>query len=398
MRARLALPVLFLCALALRPQLVAVGPLVPLIAPDLGMSFAAAGLLASVPLLSLGLFAIPGPRVSSILGPRDALTACLLVVGSFGIVRAWAPDAAWLVALTIPLGIAMGLSGTVLPGYVKQRFPTRPAFATGVYTSGYQISSGLTSLLVVPIALIAGGWRSALLAVSLLAVVVLIAWVLLTDPDDRTDTEARRADRVRLPWRSGLVWVLALAFGFRSIVFQGLAVWLPAAYVERGWSEASAATLVFLLTACSLPVTVLVSWAADRRGSRRQYLTVASVVLTAAMIGLAAVPGAVVVWVVAIGAALGVLFPLTLTLPLDVADTPTGVAAVASLMLAGGYAIGALGPLLLGTLRDAVGSFEPAFVTLAVLSVLILVVTLYLSPERLAERAAHAHIDAIAET
>jgi CP family cyanate transporter-like MFS transporter len=397
MRARLALPALFLCSLALRPQLVAVGPLVPLIAPDLGMSFAAAGLLASVPLVSLGLFAIPGPRVNSILGPRNALTACLLAVGVFGIARAWAPDAAWLVAMTIPLGIAMGVSGALLPGYVKQRFPGRPAFATGVYTSGYQISSGLTSLLVVPIALIAGGWRSALLAISVFALVVLIPWVLLTDRDDRTDAGERRAGREGLPWRSGIVWVLALAFGFRSIVFQGLSVWLPAAYVERGWSEASAALLVFLLTVSSLPVTVLVSWAADRRGSRRQYLTIASVVLTAAMVGLAMVPDAVVVWVLAIGAALGVLFPLTMTLPLDVADTPTGVAAAASLMLAGGYAIGAVGPLLLGTLRDALGSFEPAFVALAALSVLILVVTLYLSPERLAERAAAAHIDAIAD-
>jgi CP family cyanate transporter-like MFS transporter len=288
------------------------------------------------------------------------------------------------------------VSGTVLPGYVKERFASRPAFATGVYTSGFQIASGLSGLIVVPIALALSGWRSSLVVISLFAIAVLVAWVILTDPD-RGPAQGR-GTRPSLPWRSGIVWMLALAFGFRSIVFQGLVAWLPAAYVERGWTEAAGGALVFLLIISSLPVTFLVTWAADRRGSRRQYLTVSSVVLTVAMIGLAAMPALVILWVVVIGAALGVLFPLTLTLPLDVADTPTGVAAAASLMLAGGYLIGALGPLLLGTVRDATGSFEPAFVALAVLSVLILVVTVYLSPERLAERAATGRINVAADT
>jgi CP family cyanate transporter-like MFS transporter len=390
------MPALFLCSLALRPQLVAIGPLLPLIAPDLGMTFAAAGMLAAVPLACLGLFAIPGARVSAFLGPRNALSACLFAVGLFGLARAWAPDEAWLVGLTIPVGIAMGVSGTVLPGYVKERFTSRPAFATGVYTSGFQIASGLSGLIVVPIALAFSGWRSSLVAISLFALAVFVIWVALTRPD-RSPARVR-GSRPSLPVRSGIVWMLALAFGFRSIVFQGLVAWLPAAYVERGWTEAAGGALVFLLIISSLPVTFLVTWAADRWGSRRRYLTVSSVVLTAAMIGLAAIPGAVIVWVLLIGAALGVLFPLTLTLPLDVADTPTAVAAAASLMLAGGYLIGALGPLLLGTVRDATGSFEPAFIALAGLSVLILMVTVYLSPERLAERAAASRVNVAADT
>ena len=34
-----------------------------------------------------------------------------------------------------------------------------------------------------------------------------------------------------------MAWALALTFGLRSVVFQGLLAWLPTIYVERGWDE-----------------------------------------------------------------------------------------------------------------------------------------------------------------
>jgi CP family cyanate transporter-like MFS transporter len=46
-----------------------------------------------------------------------------------------------------------------------------------------------------------------------------------------------------------------------------------------------------------------------------------------------------------------------MTLPLDVADDPRQVGAVAGLMLGAGYLISALSPLVLGAIRDVSGSF-----------------------------------------
>ena len=51
------LAALFLAALALRPQLVGVGPLLPEIEDDLGVSHAVAGLLGTIPVLCMGVFA-----------------------------------------------------------------------------------------------------------------------------------------------------------------------------------------------------------------------------------------------------------------------------------------------------------------------------------------------------
>jgi MFS transporter, CP family, cyanate transporter len=51
------------------------------------------------------------------------------------------------------------------------------------------------------------------------------------------------------------------------------------------------------------------------------------------------------------------MFPLTLTLPLDLEEQPGLVGALVGMMLGVGYTIGALSPLLLGAVRDATGSY-----------------------------------------
>lgn len=54
-RVRMTLLALFLAALALRPQVVGVGPLIPEIQDDLHTSHAVAGLLGTIPVLCMGL-------------------------------------------------------------------------------------------------------------------------------------------------------------------------------------------------------------------------------------------------------------------------------------------------------------------------------------------------------
>ena len=49
--------------LALRPQIVGVGPLIPAIQDDLDISHAVAGLLSTIPVLCMGVFALPAPQV-----------------------------------------------------------------------------------------------------------------------------------------------------------------------------------------------------------------------------------------------------------------------------------------------------------------------------------------------
>ena len=356
MRPRLGLLAgLFLAGLALRPQIVGVGPLIPSIQDDLDISHAVAGLLGTIPVLCMGVFALPASVVTRRYGTRLAIAACLALIGVFGIARAAAPGAAAVIALTFGVGLGLGFAQALMPVAVKERFAARPAFATGIYVLGINIGSALSSALAVPIADAAGSWRWSLAVFSGVTVGLVFIWGWLT----RDEAPHRRPDvaHFRLPWRNPLAWTLVGIFGAMACVFYGLNSWLPDAYVERGWSEGKAGGLLAVLNIAALMTTLIIPWLADRRGSRRLYFVVFSVLLAGSCAGFAGVPGGAWAWAAIAGLCTGAMFPLVMTLPVDVGRRPAEVGAVAAMMLGVGYTIGAIAPLALGGARDLTGSF-----------------------------------------
>jgi MFS transporter, CP family, cyanate transporter len=374
------LAALFLGALALRPQLVGVGPLIPDIDEDLGVSHAVAGLLTTIPVLCMGLFAIPGAWVAARLGTRAAIGACLAGIAAFGLMRAAAPGAPLVLALTFPIGVGMGLAGALMPVAVKERFAHRPAFASGVYTTGINLGSALSSALAVPIAAAWGGWRAALVVFSACTMLCFAAWLFFTPP---VRGERSQGAPPTLPWGRRVVWGLAIVFALQSIVYYGLVAWMPDSFQERGWSDAAAGALLGVMSVAALPAGLLVPYLADRGGSRRQWLTLTAGMLLVATIGIATLPSGGWVWATLAGFGIGATFPLSLTLPLDVAREPAGTGAVVGLMLGAGYTITAVGPLALGAVRDITGSFSASLWVLVAVAVGFVASVLPLSPERL---------------
>jgi MFS transporter, CP family, cyanate transporter len=92
------LAALFVASLALRPQLVGVGPLLPDIEADLGVSHGVAGLLSTIPVLCMGLFAPAAAPLTAWASVRTAIAACV-----FGVAASrrsasggrWRPRRAW---------------------------------------------------------------------------------------------------------------------------------------------------------------------------------------------------------------------------------------------------------------------------------------------------------------
>jgi CP family cyanate transporter-like MFS transporter len=89
---------------------------------------------------------------------------------------------------------------------------------------------------------------------------------------------------------------------------------------------------------------------------------------------------------VILGIAIGPLFPLTMTLPLDASHRPSEVASLAGMMLGVGYTLSALSPLVLGAIRDLTGGFTAVLWTLVAVAALLVVVDASVSPARLARR------------
>jgi MFS transporter, CP family, cyanate transporter len=346
---------LFFVAITLRPQIVGIGPLLPTMQESLQTTHAVAGLLGTIPVLCMGLFAPPAAYLGARVGTRAAITLSVLLIGGFGVARGIAPSAALVVLLTWPIGVGMGLAGALVPVAVKENFPLRPAGPTGVYTTGVQVGSALSAAVAVPIALWYGGWRTSLIVFSLVTIVMAGVWLLLTR--EEPSHERPSAGPLRLPWHSRIAWLLVGIFSLMAFTYYGINAWLPDSYVERGWGDTAAGSLLAILNLVAIPSALIVPWLSDRVGTRRRWLLAMTVVFLIGMSGVVLAPEAAYAWAVALGLANGAMFALVLTLPLDLEDEPRRVGALVGMMLGLGYTIGALSPFVLGAIRDATGSF-----------------------------------------
>ena len=370
---------LFLATLALRPPVIAIGPLAPLLRDDLGVTAAVVGLLTTIPVLCMGLLAPVGPTLAARFGPRLALAMCLVAMGVAGIVRALAPTVPLLLAVTVAIGIAVGVAGAIPSMVVADRMPRRRALGTGAYAGGIVLGSTLAAALAVPLAG-NGDWRRSLLVLAVGTFVSLAAWLLLVpaEPD-----RGSRPPAVRLPWRQSTGWLLVGVFGLQSALYYGVIAWLPNVYVERGWSPADAGALLAVVNGVGLVATLGVPLLADRVGTRRVQLTIPTVACIVGFAGVLMLPEAAILWAVVLGLALGGIFPLVLTLPLDVAHAPAAVGSASAFMLLGGYVISSAAPIVLGAARDITGTFEASLLLLVAVNIAFAASCLLLSPERL---------------
>lgn len=373
--ARTALLVgLLLGALALRPQIVGVGPLIPRLQDDLDTSHAVVGLLGTIPVLCMGIFAPPAGFLASVLGTRRTIGLAILAVGFFGVARTLVSDPWLVVALTWPLGIGMGVAGALAPVAVKERLGARSAAGTGSYTTGIQTGAFISALLAVPLAEWLGGWRWSLGLMSVFSIGLGLAWFRLVADVPRPVVRVRPP---RLPWRSPVAWLLVALFACMAMAYYGINAWLADSFVERGWSEGSAGTLLAVSNLAAIPASFGVPWLSDRIGTRQPFLAAMSTTFFLAMLLIVVVPEGAWVWALFLGSAQGGMFALAITLPLDVEERADRVGALIAMELGLGYTIGATSPFVLGGVRDLTGSFRGAlWAVVALLGLLVVCVAL----------------------
>ncbi len=371
---------LLVLALVLRPQIIAIGPLLPAIQADLDVSHGVVGALSAIPILCMGLFAPLGARVGRRLGGRNALALCAGLVIAFGLIRVGAPSAWLVLLLTFGIGLGMGLAGPILPMAVRRNLPGHPALGTGAYATGLVVGSLGAAGLAVALAGPDGDWRRSLALMSAAGLVSLAIWLILAPHDRPAEGEVVPP---HIAWSHPAGWVLGLLFGLQSIVFYGVAAWLAAVYVDLGWTDADAAQLVAAFIAFGLVATVTLPLIADRVGTRRGQLVGSALTTLVGLIGLAIAPGPAFLWAVILGLGTGAIFPIVLTLPVDAGGTAGDVAATAARMLLIGYVLSAIGPFVLGLARDVTGDFGTSLWLLVGLAVLMVVLAAVITPERL---------------
>ncbi|WP_210506313.1 MFS transporter [Naasia sp. SYSU D00057] len=366
--ARLVAPAIFvavllLASINLRAPFIAVAPLAGEIRADLGISAAEVGLLTSLPVLCFGLAAPLALLIARRTGPELALVTCLGGIVAGALVRSAGPF--WLaLAGTVVIGIAITVGNIVVPVIIRRDVrPARVGAVTGAYVAILNIGAMLASVATAPLSSWLG-WRGALLAWAVLAVVGALAWMLfLRRRGTDHDRHEHAATAAPVVWRRPLAWLLALAFAGQSTSYYGLTAWLPSLLAdERGLGPEAAGAAASLFQICAVIGAVGVPMLAGRLPVWAPILVLGALWVTMP-VGLLLAPEHYLLFAAIGGVAQGGGFASLLTVIAAAAGSQRQAAALSAFVQGVGYTVAALAPPALGLAHDLTSAWTvPLFI------------------------------------
>jgi CP family cyanate transporter-like MFS transporter len=348
----------------LRVGITPVGPVIQSIRDSLHLPASTASILTSLPLLAFALISPLAPAVSRRFGIQRTLGLALGLLIVAIVVRSL-PVAPALWIGTALLGIAIAVLNVVLPSLVKQEFPDRVGQVTGLYSAAQSIFAAIAAGLAVPVAAAAaGGWRTSLVIWAGLAIVALV----FIAPQFRAGSNSSRGAAAPIhgvpggasPWRSALGWQVTLFMGLQSTVYYVLITWLPSVEKTNGVSAAQAGFHQLLLNAFAIAGSLGVSTVIRRLPDQRIVAVGSSILMAIGITITMAFPTVAAVGVSISGIGVGASIVLALSLFGLRTAHPLEAARLSGMAQSIGYLLAAAGPILIGVLHDATGSWTIA--------------------------------------
>lgn len=355
-------------AVNMRPGVASLGPVLPEVTEGLQLSAPQGAAMASLGVVCLGALAPLAPAAVRRWGLDVALLAALAAILAGLAVRVAAGTFLLFAGTALASG-GIAMANVLVPTLVKRDFVRGAGTILGVYAMLLSASAALAAGATAPVGRLLGmGWRGALGAWAGPALVALLLWL----PYLRGRERARvlpAAEATSL-LRDARAWQVTLFFALLSASFYGLLVWLPSILRDVGYGSTEAGLLLAASVAAQAPGALLMPRWATAATSQQRHAAVATAVTGTGLVGLVLAPTSVpLVWMVLIGFGQGAALSLTFTLLLLRARTTAHTAQLSAMVQTVGYLLAACGPLLLGTVHDATGSWRPALMVLVALLV-----------------------------
>ena len=368
---------LLLVAGNLRTAITAVGPVLPAVEKTYDLPSTMASVLVSLPLLAFAVVSPFAPRFARAVGLEKSIVIALvgLIVGL--VVRSVSPVALLWVGTAL-IGIAIAVLNVVLPSLVKRDFPTKIGQVTGAYSAVQSSFAAIAAGVSVPVAGMSGlEWRLPLgmwAGLALITIGVLAPQLRRHTGEEYGSGTATPVERGRSPWGSALAWQVTGFMGLQSVVFYVFVTWMPAMEHSAGINEAAAGLHSFLLNAVAIAGSLLSSALIPRLRDQRIISVGGPILALVATLGFLAAPGFAALWASILGISGGANIVLALSFFGLRTRNHADAAAMSGMAQCVGYLVAAAGPIVIGAVHDASGSWTPALIIVAVVVEIPLVI------------------------
>mgnify|MGYP006183564439 FL=1 len=342
---------IILISINLRTSIASVGPLIPFIREDLGISNGLAGFLTTLSLITFAVFSLFAPSLGKKLGHGKAIFLGISLL-SIGVVIRVLGGIELLYLGTALTGIGIVTANVLMIPFFKARIPEQIGLMTALLSTGMSLFAAIASGVSVPLAVDLGlGWRGSLVSWVVLMVLALIVWIPQLKP--QATQQSGSIKPAKNVWKSLLAWQVTLFMGAQSVMYFTMITWLPDMLIARGMSPINAGIALSYMQLISLIGTF---FAPNLLMRLKQQSGVVLIVGIGYLVGYGSlfITNEIVTFaaltIIGIGSGASLSIAYTLISMRTAEDLTT--AKLSGMVQSAGYVLAALGPLVFGISLD----------------------------------------------